>query len=157
MGLFDKMFGEGATAAQRQPDAEQRFNELKGKYGSALNMLDQLGVRLQNLHVLDDKLYVKGLAPSNDAINKFWDQIKSINPSPEDITVDLTADPSVAQTTAPAASQTYTVQSGDTLSKISRQFYGESSEYMKIFYANRDKLKDPDKIQVGQQLVIPLA
>ena len=157
MGLFDKMFGEGAAAAQRQPDSEQRFNELKGKYGSALNMLDQLGVRLQNLHVQDDKLYVKGLAPSEDAINKFWDQVKSINPSFEDITVDLSVDPSAAQQTAPAASQTYTVQPGDTLSKISKEFYGESNEYMKIFYANRDKLKDPDKIKVGQQLVIPLA
>jgi nucleoid-associated protein YgaU len=157
MGLFDKMFGEGATAAQRQPDAEQRFNELKGKYSAALNMLDQLGVRLQNLHVQDDKLHVKGLAPSEDAINKFWDQVKSINPAFEDITIDLTVDSSVAQTTAPAASQTYTVQPGDTLSKISKEFYGESNEYMKIFYANRDKLRDPDKIQVGQQLVIPLA
>ena len=157
MGLFDKMFGEGAAAAQRQPDSEQRFNELKGKYGSALNMLDQLGVRLQNLHVQEDKLYVKGVAPTEDAINKFWDQIKSVNPSFEDITVDLTVDPNATQAAAPAASQTYTVQSGDTLSKISKQFYGESNEYMKIFYANRDKLKDPDKIQVGQQLVIPLA
>src|SRR6185503_20219160 len=128
MGLFDKMFGDGAAAAQRQPDSEQRFNELKGKYGSALNMLDQLGVRLQNLHVQDDKLYVKGQAPSEDAVNKFWDKIKSINPSFEDVTVDLTVDPSVAQTTAPAASQTYTVQSGDTLSKISKQFYGDPNE-----------------------------
>jgi nucleoid-associated protein YgaU len=157
MGLFDKMFGEGAAAAQRQPDSEQRFNELKGKYGSALNMLDQLGVRLQNLHVQDNKLYVKGVAPSEDATNKFWDEIKSIDPAIEDITVDLTVDPSVAQAAAPAASQTYTVQSGDTLSKISKEFYGESNQYMKIFYANRDKLKDPDTIKTGQQLVIPLA
>ena len=51
--------------------------------------------------------------------------------------------------------QTYEVTSGDTLSKISKQFYGDANEYMRIFYANRDKLKDPDKIQVGQQLVIP--
>lgn len=157
MGLFDKMFGDGAAAAQRQPDSEQRFNELKGKYGPALNMLDQLGVRLENLHVQDDKLYVKGVAPTDDAVNKFWDRVKSINPSFEDITVDLKVDPAAVQTTAPAASQTYTVQSGDTLSKISKEFYGESNQYMKIFYANRDKLRDPDKIQVGQHLVIPLA
>ena len=51
--------------------------------------------------------------------------------------------------------QTYEVKSGDNLSKISKQFYGDPNEYMRIFYANRDKLKDPDKIQVGQQLVIP--
>ena len=51
--------------------------------------------------------------------------------------------------------QTYTVKSGDTLSKISKQHYGDANEYMRIFYANRDKLNDPDKIQVGQELTIP--
>ncbi len=51
--------------------------------------------------------------------------------------------------------ETYTVKAGDTLSKISKQQYGDANEYIGIFYANRDKLKDPDKIQVGQQLTIP--
>ena len=49
----------------------------------------------------------------------------------------------------------YRVQPGDTLSKISKQFYGSANDYMKIFDANRDKLSSPDKIQVGQELVIP--
>jgi nucleoid-associated protein YgaU len=53
--------------------------------------------------------------------------------------------------------QTYEIKSGDTLSRISKQFYGNANEYMRIFYANRDKLSDPDKIQVGQKLVIPPA
>ena len=47
------------------------------------------------------------------------------------------------------------MQAGDTLSKISKQFYGNANDYMKIFNANKDKLKDPDKIQPGQQLNIP--
>jgi nucleoid-associated protein YgaU len=47
---------------------------------------------------------------------------------------------------------TYTVQSGDSLSKIGSQ-YGVS--WQKIFDANRDKLDDPDKIQPGQELTIP--
>ena len=51
--------------------------------------------------------------------------------------------------------QTYEIKSGDTLSKISKQFYGNANEYMRIFYANRDRLNDPDKIQAGQKLVIP--
>ena len=49
----------------------------------------------------------------------------------------------------------YTVQSGDTLSKIAKQFYGNANEYMKIFEANRDQLTDPDKIRPGQNLIIP--
>ena len=51
--------------------------------------------------------------------------------------------------------RTYTVQAGDSLSKISKQFYGNVNEYMRIFEANRDQLDDPNKIQPGQKLVIP--
>jgi nucleoid-associated protein YgaU len=43
------------------------------------------------------------------------------------------------------------------LSKISKQFYGNANEYMRIFNANKDKLKNPDNIQVGQELKIPAA
>ncbi|NOS85704.1 MAG: LysM peptidoglycan-binding domain-containing protein [Ignavibacteria bacterium] len=51
--------------------------------------------------------------------------------------------------------RTYVVQSGDTLSKIAKQYYGDAGKYMDIFNANTDKLSDPDKIQVGQELIIP--
>ena len=51
--------------------------------------------------------------------------------------------------------QTYVVQSGDTLSKIAQRYYGDASLYNKIFEANRDVLKDPNKIQPGQKLRIP--
>lgn len=51
--------------------------------------------------------------------------------------------------------QTYVVQSGDTLSKIAQRYYGDASLYNKIFDANRDVLKDPNKIQPGQKLRIP--
>lgn len=47
------------------------------------------------------------------------------------------------------------VQPGDSLSKISRQFYGDANKYMKIFEANKDKLADPDKVRAGMELVIP--
>ncbi|HEY0546065.1 MAG TPA: LysM peptidoglycan-binding domain-containing protein [Pyrinomonadaceae bacterium] len=162
MGLFDKMFGTGASEAQQQPNAEQRFNELKGKYQSVLNMADQEHIRFQNLHVQDNKLFIRGVAPSDDAKNKFWDQIKLVNPNMDDITADITVEQSQAQAaTAGGGSsqsgQTYEVKSGDTLSKISKHFYGDANEYMLIFYANRDKINDPDKIQVGQQLTIPAA
>ncbi len=57
--------------------------------------------------------------------------------------------------TAAAAVKTYTVQAGDNLSKISKQFYGDASKYMKIFDANKDQLKDPNMIKPGQVLKIP--
>ena len=160
MGLFDKMFGRGASNAEQQQGAQQRFNELKQKYQTVLTTADNERIQFLNLHVQDNKLFIKAVAPSEEAKNKFWDQIKLANPNADDITADISVDSSRALGAAAgggqgAGGQTYDVKGGDTLSKISKQFYGDSSEYMRIFYANRDKLKDPDMIQVGQQLVIP--
>lgn len=162
MGLFDKIFGRGATqTVQQQPNGEQRFAQLRDKYQTALNVLDQQQVQLTNLHVQDDKLYVRGIAPSEQAANSFWDQVKLIDPGYSDLSADISVRESAAQGMAAGGGggsqggQSYTVKSGDTLSKISTQFYGDSDEYMRIFYANRDKLKDPNMIQVGQELSIP--
>jgi nucleoid-associated protein YgaU len=64
-----------------------------------------------------------------------------------------------ASSTAPAAEvyETYEVKSGDSLSKIAKSVYGNASAWKKIFEANRDLLKDPDKIFPGQKLKIPAA
>jgi nucleoid-associated protein YgaU len=157
MGIFDKMFGRGADNAA--PGSEQKFNQLKQKYQSVLNSIEQQNVRLQNLHVENDKLFIRGTAPSEQAKNAVWDQIKMVDPNYSDLTADITVEApqqrAAAVGGAETGGQTYTVKSGDTLSKISQQFYGSSNEYMRIYYANRDKLSDPDKIQPGQQLVIP--
>ena len=160
MRLFDKMFGRGASEAEQQQGAQQRFNELKQKYQTVLTTADNERIQFQNLHVQDNKLFIRAIAPSEEAKNKFWDQIKLVNPSGDDITADITVDSSRAMGAAAGGGQggggqTYEVKSGDNLSKISKQFYGDPNEYMRIFYANRDKLNDPDKIQVGQKLTIP--
>lgn len=52
-------------------------------------------------------------------------------------------------------SRFYTVKSGDTLSKIAKEMYGNANDYNKIFEANRPMLSHPDKIYVGQVLRIP--
>ncbi|HKG46431.1 MAG TPA: LysM peptidoglycan-binding domain-containing protein [Pyrinomonadaceae bacterium] len=159
MGLFDKMFGRGASDAEQQQGAQQRFNELKNKYQTVLTTADNERIQFMNLHVQDNKLFIKAIAPSDEAKSKFWDQIKLVNPNADDITADISVDSSRAMGAAAGGGQgggqTYEVKGGDNLSKISKQFYGDSSEYMRIFYANRDKLNDPDKIQVGQKLTIP--
>ena len=161
MGLFDKMFGGGASDSEQQQGAPQRFQELKQKYQSVLNLADQQQVQFRNLHIQDNKLFIRGVAPTEDAKNKFWDQIKLVNPNADDVTAEISVDASRAMGAAAGGAggsqggETYEIKSGDTLSKISKQFYGNANEYMRIFYANRDKLSDPDKIQAGQKLVIP--
>lgn len=51
--------------------------------------------------------------------------------------------------------RTYTVNSGDNLSAIAQQMYGDASQWRRIFEANRDKISNPDLIHPGQELVIP--
>lgn len=60
-----------------------------------------------------------------------------------------------AQENEDSTVQEYTIQSGDTLSAIARQFYGDAGKYMIIFEANRDILSDPDTIYPGQVIRIP--
>src|SRR4029077_15700604 len=98
-------------------------------------------------------------APSQDVKNKVWDQIKLADPSYSDLIADIQA-PAAAAAAAGASgstatARTYTVQAGDSLSKISKEFYGSANQYMKIFEANKDKLSDPDKIRAGMELLIP--
>ena len=54
-----------------------------------------------------------------------------------------------------AEAQFYTVVSGDTLSKIAKNYYGDANKYPVIFEANKPMLKHPDKIYPGQVLRIP--
>ena len=159
MGLWDKMFGSGASDEEV---AQKRFDELKQKYQTALNLADREQIEFYNLHVQDNKLYIRGIAPSLEARNKFGEQLRLVNPNGDDVIAEIDIRETQAQA-AVAGGQTtpqvvtHTVKSGDTLSKISKEYYGNPSEYMRIFYANRDKLSDPDKIRVGEELTIPPA
>jgi len=137
-----------------------RFEQLKTKYQSVLNFIQSQGVQLQNLNMEGDKLLIRASAPSADLKNRVWDQIKLVDPNFSDLIADIQAPAAAAAAAAVGAAPTpavrsYTVQPGDSLSKISKEFYGDASKYMKIFEANRDKLTDPDKIRAGMDLLIP--
>ena len=93
----------------------------------------------------DGKLYIKGTVQTQDQANKIWDAIKTVPDWPKDIVADIQSLPP----------RTYTVKSGDTLSKIAKDVLGDATAYMSIFNANRDQLADPDKIKPGQVLKLP--
>ena len=144
--------------------SDQRFEQLKQKYQPVQNAMAQHQVRLQNLNMQGDKLLMRAQAPSQDAKNRVWDVIKLVDPTASDVIVDITVQESAqaprtqtagASVSGGQATRTYTVQPGDSLSKISQQFYGNASEYMKIFEANRNQLDNPNTIRPGQQLIIP--
>ena len=135
-----------------------RFEQLKIKYQSVLNFIQSQGAQLQNLNLEGDKLLIRASAPTADLKNRVWDQIKLVDPSFSDLIADIqtpaAAAAAVGASSTPAA-RTYTVQPGDSRSKISKQFYGNAGMYMKIFEANKDKLDDPDKVRAGMDLRIP--
>ncbi len=62
--------------------------------------------------------------------------------------------PSRPATTAPTT-RTYTVVRGDCLWNIAKKYYGNGSQYTRIYNANRDKIKNPSLIYPGQVFVIP--
>jgi len=86
------------------------------------------------------------ISPTNKSLraNRAWDSIKQVDPSYADLHHEIT-------TTGSA--QEYTIQGGDTLSKVSKHFYGSPSHYQKIAEANG--IADPDKIRAGQTITIP--
>ncbi len=126
------------------------LDALKQKYQPVIDLAAKRGVAWKNVHIENDKLLIRGAAP-NDAIkNEVWTAIKAVDPVYADLTVDITVDASLK-----VPETIYAVVPGDTLSKIAKHYYGDANTYMKIFEANKDQLKDPNVIQVGQKLRIP--
>lgn len=105
----------------------------------------------------DQKLHWKGTVATEAEKNEIWAAIKTIPTWQNDIVADIqvTGGPAAAPAAPAAAAKTYTVQAGDTLSKIAKEHLGNAGAYMKIFELNKDQLSDPDKIKSGQVLRLP--
>jgi nucleoid-associated protein YgaU len=123
-----------------------QFETLKQKYQPVLDKIQEEGAQLLNVNMDGNQLFIKAIAVSEISKDRIWNAIKAVDPTYADLKHDIEAK------TGP---QDYTVQAGDNLSKISKHFYGDASKYLVIAKANN--LDDPDKIKVGQKLVIPAA
>jgi nucleoid-associated protein YgaU len=151
MGLIDfikdageMLFGQGKEATAGDTKAEADASDALKK------TLSTLGIPLDNLsiQVNGDKATVSGAAMNQADREKavlVIGNTKGIAQVDDQITVAKSE---------PEA-KFYTVERGDTLSKIAREQYGDASKYPTIFEANRPMLKDPDKIYPGQKLRIP--
>ena len=127
---------------------------LRDKYNYAIQTAKNL--RMQgSADERDGKLYFHGTVTSQDEANKIWDAIKTIPEWRNEVVADIKA--TGAGASAPAQGSTYTVKSGDTLSKIAKSLLGDQGAYMDIFNANRDQLNDPNVVRPGQVLKIPQA
>ena len=123
---------------------------LRDKYAYAIQTAKDL--RMQgSADERAGKLHFHGTVNTQAEANKIWDAIKTI----PDWSTDVVADIKATGASSAAAADTYTVKSGDTLSKIAKELLGDANAYPEIFNANRDQLSDPDKIKPGQVLKIP--
>ena len=125
---------------------------LMEKYQSLIDMANQLGISGLDVVESDGTLKIEGVAGSAEAKQQLWDEYGRLDPDYRsgEVVMDISAPEGGAS--GSGSGSTYTVQSGDSLSKIGSK-YGVS--WQKIYDANRDKLDDPDKIQAGQELTIP--
>lgn len=152
--LFNKAEAKAAiTEAQADPAAEEKAKAASDAaadaivtYIHALN-LDATGL-LVTYDAASAVVTVYGVAPDQSTREKIvlcCGNVAGVASVNDMMSVDQSA---------PEA-QYYTVVSGDNLSKISKAFYGNANEYMKIFEANKPMLTHPDKIYPGQMLRIP--
>jgi nucleoid-associated protein YgaU len=127
--------------------------QLTQKYQPVLDTIQSEGAQLQNVNMDGNQLYVKATAKSEESKNRIWDAIKKVDPAYSDLKHDIEVSQQ-QQNSSSQGAQKHTVR-GATLSKISEQSCGDAKKYMTIAKANN--LEDPDKVKVGQELLIPAA
>lgn len=148
MGLIDFMKSAGEKIFGSSKPTAEEMQEKIIFHVSKFNLdIDDLQVQVE-----DDKAILKGTAGSQADKEKLIVAVGNIEgiASVED---QITIKEEVS-TPEPEA-QFHTVKSGDSLSKISKEFYGDAMKYNIIFEANKPMLKDPNLIYPGQVLRIP--
>lgn len=122
---------------------------IRSKYQSVLDLGQKLDIKNTDVKEENGQLKVWATAKTQYDKNRLWDEIKRVGgENPTDIMADIT----VEDTSAYAH---HTVKSGESLSKIAKQYYGDANKYNTIYEANKGKLKSADVIHPGDELVIP--
>jgi nucleoid-associated protein YgaU len=156
LGIGDddkKVQGQAPQPGQHAP-TEQEVRELhdRRKGAALVKLVQDMGFKVDDLGVRvdGDKVTLTGRAPSQEIREKIALLVGNVEG------IGSVDDQMQAVQAAPEATF-YEVKPGDTLSKISKQFYGDANKYNQIFEANRPMLKDADEIYPGQRLRIPAA
>jgi nucleoid-associated protein YgaU len=121
---------------------------LMEKYGDLFKLANQIGVQNPDVKEEGGKLRISGRTEYQLDANRLWDNIKTHAGWENEVVADI-------QAQRKDVFGVHTVASGETLSKIAKNYLGDANRYTEIFNANKDQLSDPDKIKVGQKLNIP--
>ena len=157
MGLFSflknagaKLFGKKAEENDAVKEAADEAAEVAKKVASLTGVINASGIEVEDLSIElnDDTAVIYG------KVNSVSDKEKVVLMvgNTEDI---ATVDDRMSVEIDEPESDFYVVKSGDSLSKIAKEFYGDMMKYPLIFEANKPMLTDPDLIYPGQTLRIP--
>jgi nucleoid-associated protein YgaU len=123
------------------------LTQLKQKYKEVIDTIQSFsaeGAKVEDVSLEGDKIHIKAAVPSPVVANRVWDAIKKADPTYSDLHHEIATT---------GDKQSYTIQSGDNLSKVSKKFYGDPNKYEKIAQANN--IADANKISAGQTITIP--
>jgi nucleoid-associated protein YgaU len=118
------------------------------KYKDLEGLAGKLGIRNFSMTEAGGKVQIAGTATYALERDLFWDALKKKAGWEGEVAADIKAERNDVH-------GIHTVQAGESLSKIAKTHLDDAGRYMDIFNANKDKLKDPNVIHPGQQLVIP--
>ncbi|MCL9667255.1 MULTISPECIES: peptidoglycan-binding protein LysM [Erwiniaceae] len=144
MGLFDFV----KEAGEKIWDSVTSHDDAATKIQDHLKKLGIPGADKVQVNVEGDKATVSGDGISQELKEKILVAIGNVAGISN-------VEDNVKTTDTTSESKFYTVKSGDTLSGIAKQVYGDANQYNKIFEANKPMLSHPDKIYPGQSLRIP--
>ena len=142
MGLFSFAKDIGNKLFNRDEEAPEKIKEHI--------QADNPGVDNLEVAVNDGIVSLSGTASSAEAVENAVLMAGNVKGVSEVTAEGVTAPPPTIKT------EYYEIMAGDTLSAIAQKYYGKASAYMKIFEANKEVIKDPNKIYVGQKIRIPL-
>jgi len=122
---------------------------LQDKYRSVLTLGEKFNAQDGYVEEADGRLRVGGTVEYLHQKDQMWDEIKRVGgENPFDIEADIKVSNKVIYAR-------HTVDKGQSLSLIAKDYLGDVMAYKAIFAANSDTLEDPNKIFPGQELVIP--
>lgn len=150
MGLFDFLKDKGEKVETKTAAATAPSDADIQTYTTKLVRTSQLPVSDLSIMVENGTATVFGKCDTQktrERVRLIVGNVQGIEKVDDRMTVDV----------AEPESTMYTVKSGDSLSKIAKEVYGDAAKYPEIFEANQPMLKDPDKIYPGQVLRIPAA
>jgi len=163
MGLFDFVKNAGEKITRKSGQSKEEANR---EHAALLkDRVEKLGFQVENFNIdyYDETATLKGIAPSQDVKEKVvlvvgnTQGVAKVNDLIRVNKAEIKEEESAiqAETAQEPEARFYTVKSGDSLSKIAKEFYGNATKYPEIFEANKPMLSDPNKIYPGQVLRIP--